>query len=164
VNVGRDMEHYGPKSGYAELRRLLAAGFELQSYQVTGDPMSATATLANGAVTRDLLSDEQEFIDYCLSTHKTCDADGRTVLRRFRDANRYWTEQEELCRAFATEILGVQVRVERVELNDADEIVAVCRRGRERQMIPILDLPLPSPRPVGWEWIEAYRHWARGGR
>jgi hypothetical protein len=65
---------------------------------------------------------------------------------------------------FVTEILGVQARVECVELNDADEIVAVCRRGRERQIIPILDLPLPSLRPVGWEWIEAYGHWARGGR
>lgn len=72
--------------------------------------------------------------------------------------------QMNLACPFATEILGVQARVERVELNGADVIVAVCRRGRERQMIPILDLPQPSPRPVGWEWIEAYRHWARGGR
>jgi hypothetical protein len=63
-----------------------------------------------------------------------------------------------------TEILGTAVRVERVDLNDADEIVAICRRGRQRQMIPILNLPLPSPPPTGWEWIEAYRHWARGGR
>jgi len=31
-------------------------------------------------------------------------------------------------------------------------------RGRERQSVPILDLPLPSPRPEGVEWIEAYRH------
>jgi Calcium binding len=64
---------------------------------------------------------------------------------------------------FMTEILGMQARVERVGFNDANEIVAVCRRGRERQTIPILDLRLPSPSPVGWEWIEAYRHWARGG-
>jgi hypothetical protein len=56
------------------------------------------------------------------------------------------------------------VRVERVDLNDVDEIVVICRRGRQRQMIPILILPLPSPPPAGWEWIEAYRHWARGGR
>jgi Calcium binding len=65
---------------------------------------------------------------------------------------------------FMIEILGTQARVERVDTNDANEIVAVCRYGRERQTIPILDLPLPSPSPVGWEWIEAYRHWARGGR
>src|SRR5262245_15697516 len=63
---------------------------------------------------------------------------------------------------FITEILGRQASVDRVDLNDGDEIVAVCRRGRERQTIPILDLPLPSPPPAGWEWIEAYRHWSRG--
>jgi hypothetical protein len=72
--------------------------------------------------------------------------------------------QMNLACPFMTEILGMQVGVERVDLNDADQIVAVCRRGRERQMIPILDLRLPSPPPTGWEWIEAYRHWARGGR
>src|SRR5438552_19106258 len=72
--------------------------------------------------------------------------------------------QMNLACPFETEILGVQARVERVDLNDAEEIVAVCRRGRERRTIPILDLPLPSPQPAGWEWIEAYRHWARGGR
>ena len=72
--------------------------------------------------------------------------------------------QEHLAVPFTTEILGTVVRVERVDLNDADEIVAICRRGQQRQKIPILDLPLPSPPPNGWEWIAAYRHWARGGR
>ena len=72
--------------------------------------------------------------------------------------------QEHLDVPFSTEILGTLVRVERVDLNDADAIVAICRRGQQRQKIPILDLPLPSPPPDGWEWIEAYRHWARGGR
>jgi hypothetical protein len=72
--------------------------------------------------------------------------------------------QMNLSCPFMAEILGMSARVERVDLNDADEIVAVCRHGRERQKIPILDLPLPSSPPRGWEWIEAYRHWARGGR
>ncbi|MGH9382852.1 MAG: calcium-binding protein [Vicinamibacterales bacterium] len=72
--------------------------------------------------------------------------------------------EEKLACPFTTEILGTPVRVERVDLNDADEIVAICRRGRERQLIPILNLPLPSPPPAGWEWIEAYRHWARDRR
>jgi hypothetical protein len=72
--------------------------------------------------------------------------------------------QEHLVVPFTTEILGTSVRVIRIDLNDADEIVAVCRRGQQRQRIPILDLPLPSPPPAGWEWIEAYRHWARGRR
>ena len=72
--------------------------------------------------------------------------------------------QQHLAVPFSTEILGTVVRVERVDVNDADAIVAICRRGQQRQTIPILDLPLPSPPPAGWEWIEAYRHWARGGR
>jgi hypothetical protein len=72
--------------------------------------------------------------------------------------------ENELAVPFTTDLLGTPVRVERVDLNDADEIVAVCHRGRQRQRIPILDLPLPTPPPVGWEWIEAYRYWVRGGR
>ena len=64
----------------------------------------------------------------------------------------------------APQVLGAPVRVERIDLNDAEQIVAICRRERHRQLIPILNLPLPSPPPVGWEWIEAYRYWARGGR
>jgi len=72
--------------------------------------------------------------------------------------------EKHLAVPFAREILGTAVRVERVDLNDADEIVAICRRGRARQLIPLLNLPLPSPPPAGWEWIDAYRHWVRGGR
>ena len=72
--------------------------------------------------------------------------------------------EEHLAVPFITKILGVAVHVDRVDLNDAEEIVAICRRGRQRQSIPILDLELPSPPPDGWEWIEAYRHWARGGQ
>jgi hypothetical protein len=72
--------------------------------------------------------------------------------------------EEHLACPFTTAILGTPVRVDRVDLNDADEIVAICRRGRERQLIPILDLPLPSPPPTGWEWIAAYRYWARHNR
>jgi len=62
---------------------------------------------------------------------------------------------------FATTMLGVEVRVERVDLNEAAEIVAVCRRGRERLRVPVIDLPLPEPKPKGAEWIDAYRRWAR---
>jgi len=72
--------------------------------------------------------------------------------------------QEHLSMPFTTDMLGTAVRVERVDTNDADEIVVICRRDQHRQKIPILDLPLPSPPPEGWEWIAAYRHWARGGR
>jgi len=70
--------------------------------------------------------------------------------------------EENLIVPFTTMMIGVEVTVERIELNDACEITAVCRRGRERQRVPILDLALPDPKPKGSEWIEAYRRWARG--
>jgi hypothetical protein len=69
---------------------------------------------------------------------------------------------ENVILPFATTVLGLSVAVERIDLNDAGEIVAVCARGPERQRIPIVDLPLPSPRPEGTEWIEACRRWAKG--
>ena len=68
--------------------------------------------------------------------------------------------EERLETPFVTSLLGVEAVVERIELTDGDEIVAACRRGRDRQRISILDLPLPHPRPAGAEWIEAYRRWA----
>ena len=70
--------------------------------------------------------------------------------------------EENLRLPFSTTVLGIQVNVQKVELNDAGEIVAVCARGSEKQRIPVLDLPLPATRPEGSEWIEAYRRWARG--
>ena len=70
--------------------------------------------------------------------------------------------EDRLALPFETQVLGVPVTVERVDLTEADEVVAICRHGRRRQRIAILDLPLPSPRPDGAEWIEAYRYWAHG--
>ena len=73
----------------------------------------------------------------------------------------YTMLEESLAIPFATVMLGMKVAVERIELNDACEIVVVCRRGHEYQRISALDLPLPEPRPAGSEWIDAYRRWAR---
>ena len=70
--------------------------------------------------------------------------------------------EDRLRLPFVTIMLGVPVSVQKIQLNDAGEIVAVCSRGQERQRIPLVDLSLPSPRPEGAEWIEAYRRWARG--
>jgi hypothetical protein len=70
--------------------------------------------------------------------------------------------EQELELPFETTVLGVTVSVKRVDINENDEIVALCSRGRERQAIPILELPLPDPPPTGWAWIEAYRRCARG--
>jgi Calcium binding len=74
----------------------------------------------------------------------------------------YTLLEEHLDTPFDTQILGATATVERIDMTDDDQIVAICRRGRARQVIPILDLPLPNPRPAGAEWIEAYRHWVAG--
>jgi len=71
--------------------------------------------------------------------------------------------EENLAVPFETTVLGVQVTVEGIDLNRSEQIVAICSRGRSRQSLPILDLPLPRPPPDGAEWIEAYRHWRSEG-
>lgn len=75
----------------------------------------------------------------------------------------YTMIEENLHVPFETEVLGVPVTVTGVDIPEDHQIVAICKRGTFRQKIPILELPLPRPRPAGSEWIEAYRHWARGG-
>ena len=70
--------------------------------------------------------------------------------------------EERLWFPFETLLLGIPVTVLRVDMDRNDGIVAVCRRGKYRQAVPILDLPLPSPPPAGAEWIEAYRRWLSG--
>ena len=70
--------------------------------------------------------------------------------------------EERLKLPFKTEVLGIEVTVERLDLTDDEQIVAVCSRGTSRQSISILDLTLPDPAPEGAEWIEAFSHWACG--
>ena len=60
--------------------------------------------------------------------------------------------EDNLALPFETEVLGVMVTVERIDLPEADEIVAICRRGGKRQSIPVLDLPMPEPPRAGAEW------------
>ena len=74
----------------------------------------------------------------------------------------YTMLEEHLALPFDTTVLGVVVKVVGLDLRGDNDIVAICARGRKRQRVPILDLPLPSPRPEGAEWIEAYRHWVGG--
>ena len=53
----------------------------------------------------------------------------------------FYTMIEENLRApFSTQVLGVEVTVEKVDLIEAEEIVAVCRKGTARQRISILEL------------------------
>jgi hypothetical protein len=74
----------------------------------------------------------------------------------------YTMLEDKLSVPFEAEVLGVKVTVEGIEMTEDEQIVAVCSRGKWRQRIPILDLPLSSPLPKGAEWIEAFRHLARG--
>jgi hypothetical protein len=74
----------------------------------------------------------------------------------------YTMLEENLELPFETQILGVKVTVERLDLTDMEEVVAICRREQAQQTIPILYLPPPTLPLRGAEWIEAYRRWARG--
>lgn len=74
----------------------------------------------------------------------------------------YTMFEEHLAVPFKTDVLGVEVTVERIDMTHDEEIVAVCTRDKSRQRIRITDLPLPKPPPKGWEWIDAYRRWAHG--
>jgi hypothetical protein len=69
--------------------------------------------------------------------------------------------EDHLALPFSTNVLGVDVVVEKVDMTRDGQIVAICH-GKTRQRIGILDLPLPTPEPGGAEWITAYRHWRRG--
>ena len=70
--------------------------------------------------------------------------------------------EERLKFPFQTEVLGMEVTVEGLDMTDDEQIVAVCSRGKSKQPVPILHLTLPDPPPEGAEWIEAFRRWARG--
>ena len=59
--------------------------------------------------------------------------------------------EKHLAVPFETMVMGVPVTVERIDLNRDEQIVAVCRRGRDRQSLPILDLPLRTRTPAGAE-------------
>ena len=74
----------------------------------------------------------------------------------------YTMLEDNLKVPFQTKTLGIEITVERIDMTDDEQIVVVCSRGRSRQRIPILDLPLPSPPPEGAEWIDAFRRWAQG--
>lgn len=60
---------------------------------------------------------------------------------------------------FDVELLGVDVTVVGDDMTDARGPVALCRRGKNRLKVPLLELPPPSPPPEGWEWIEAFQRW-----
>ena len=69
--------------------------------------------------------------------------------------------EEHLALPFMTEVLGMLVTVERIDLSGDGRIVAVCEREGTQQPIGVLDLPLPDPPPSGAQWIAAYGRWMR---
>jgi hypothetical protein len=73
----------------------------------------------------------------------------------------YTMLDDNLAVPFQTVVIGVDVTVAGIDLTDDEEIMAICRRGRSTQRIPILDLPLPTPQPGGADWIAAYRRWVK---
>lgn len=70
--------------------------------------------------------------------------------------------ENDLKLPFETQILGVTATVERVDITDDDQLVAVCRVGKTRQRISLSELLLPTPPPKAAEWIAAYRYWRTG--
>jgi len=74
----------------------------------------------------------------------------------------YTMMENDLRIPFETEILGMAVIVEGIDITEDDQLVAVCRRDKTKQRISLSDLPLPSPLPKGAEWIVAYRYWRTG--
>ena len=74
----------------------------------------------------------------------------------------YTMMENDLRLPFETEILGMIVVVEGIDITDDDQLVAVCRKGKTKQRISLSELPLPSPPPKGAEWIAAYRYWRTG--
>jgi hypothetical protein len=69
--------------------------------------------------------------------------------------------EENIELPFETEILGAAANVTGFDIDDRDQVIAICERGHQKQTIQLLALPLPNPRPRGAEWIEAYRYWRR---
>ena len=52
---------------------------------------------------------------------------------------------------FETEMLGVTVSVESIDITEDDQLVAVCRKGEDRQRISLTELPLPKTLSEGGE-------------
>ena len=62
-----------------------------------------------------------------------------------RKAGYFTMLENHLAVPFSTEVLGATVTVETIDMTDDEKIVAVRVRGRSRQPIRIIELPLPDP-------------------
>ena len=73
----------------------------------------------------------------------------------------YTMLDEHLATPFKTEMLGVEVTVERLDMTDDEQIVAVCARGPVAAAYPDPRPAVAQSSPEGAEWIMAFRRWAR---
>jgi hypothetical protein len=74
----------------------------------------------------------------------------------------YTIIENNLALPCGTAVLGVPVIVDRVDLTRRGGNCCCLPPRRRGTDGPILDQPLPLPRPAGAEWIDAYRHWLGG--
>jgi len=74
----------------------------------------------------------------------------------------YTMMENDLRLPFETEILGITVTVEGIDIAEDDQLVAMCRKDKTKQRISLSELPLPLPLPKGAEWVAAYRYWRTG--
>ena len=124
-------------------------GRKMTAMKSTGKPLSAIHSgRKSGKAYLEMLIDEATIDCYNESEQAT---------------GFYTMIEDNLALPFTVTILGNQVSVEKVDIDNRDNIVAVCTSGRARQRILILDIPLPDPAPAGSEWIEAYRRWCNSG-
>lgn len=77
------------------------------------------------------------------------------MLVTSRNSGRASTLDKYLDRLFDRQTVGVTLTVDRIDMRD-EQIVAILSARRLTTDDPLLDLPLPSPRPSGAEWIEGY--------
>src|SRR5947207_11060269 len=59
----------------------------------------------------------------------------------------YTMIEDHLAVPFATQVLGVEVSVVGVEMDDNGSLKAVCQRNGKRQLIGLIGLELPKPPP-----------------
>ena len=71
--------------------------------------------------------------------------------------------EEHIKRPFTALVVGEEVEVRGFDWEGApQEIVAVCRRRGRNHRVNVTALHFTAERPVGAEWLDAYRAWLSG--
>jgi hypothetical protein len=134
-----DNEVVSRSQALAELERLLAAGFGIESIatQFRGDAANVspctTVQLAKDTRERTLESTDDDFVKYCFRFKVSLNREGKRVFRQFASQNRYWTEKEQLCRDPETKFAAVCERYKNGHLKldyDPSALLLECLRSR----------------------------------